>query len=113
MKRIIYIVLWVFIFTFLAGVASVIIDVGLYIAGLKSWSDFFEENLLRYVIYAAPITGLILGLLGNLPGTKEQKPDQASTKSAFVDLRIRLAFMPLIGHWFAPDEKGSDKRDDG
>jgi multisubunit Na+/H+ antiporter MnhG subunit len=195
MKRIIFIVIWVFIFAFAAGIASVIIGVGLYMAGLESWSDFFEKNLLMFVICAAPITGLILGMLGKLPGTKEQKGVQASpkgephwttkwiqylilriglfflfalvtfpvaliaiwvvdnynanyesiliipvlayyfgllwfsnktakyiafdkhgliraTKSAFVDLKIRLAFMPLIGNWFAPDEKGDDKSDD-
>jgi hypothetical protein len=90
-----------------------LIAIGLDMAGFESCSDFLMEQPLRVGLYAMPIAGLILGLLGHLPGTKEKKPSQASAKSAFVDLRIRLAFMPLIGHWFAPDKAGNDKRDDG
>ncbi len=33
-------------------------------------------------------------------------------KSAFLDLRLHLAFLPVIGHWFAPDADTRDE-DDG
>ncbi len=31
-------------------------------------------------------------------------------QAAFCDVRLRLAFLPVIGHWFAP--KNDDKADD-
>jgi len=39
----------------------------------------------------------------------EDRTFGVAVKLVFYDLRFRLAFLPLVGHWFAPD---SDKRDD-
>jgi hypothetical protein len=99
MERILFIVIWFFTFAFLAGIISILLAVGFSIAGLDSWSDFLMDKLLRFIIPAAPITGLILGLLGYLPGTKEQKVFLPTTKNdshwatkvvQYVILRIGL-----------------------
>jgi len=45
--------------------------------------------------------------------TFENQTLLSATKSALVDLKIRLAFLPVIGGWFAPDDGGShDKNHD-
>ena len=41
----------------------------------------------------------------------ENKKFRPAVKLAFYDLKLRLAFLPLVGHWFAP--KPPDKRDWG
>jgi hypothetical protein len=112
MKRISFIVLWVFVFAFGTGIGFLLISIGLYTAGFESCSDFLMKKLLIVAIYVMPVTALLLGLLGRLPGTKEKKPSQTSVKSAFADFKVRLAFLPLIGFLFTPDEAGNDKRDD-
>ena len=102
MKRILFIVFWVFVFAFMAGVASIIFAIGFDMAGLESWSDFLMNQLLGFIIVAAPITGLILGLFGYLPGTKEQKVFLPMTKDdshwvvkaiQYVIVRIGLFFI--------------------
>ena len=34
-----------------------------------------------------------------------------AVKCAFYDLRLRLAFLPVIGHWFAPESRDDDDHD--
>jgi len=172
-----------------------IFAIGFDMAGLESLGDFIMNKLLLFSIYAAPAVGLILGMLGQLPGTKggnlflpAAHPEAhwttksvqylilriglffffalitfpaavaaiwvvnhynansesiliipvlayyfglvwfsnatakhmtfsnqtlfSATKTAIVDLRIRLAFIPLIGRWFAPDDNGVNKKQD-
>jgi hypothetical protein len=36
----------------------------------------------------------------------------AAIKSTLSDLRLRLAFVPLIGYWFTPDEDKTHHDDD-
>jgi hypothetical protein len=192
MLRIFFIVIWFFTFAFTAGLALLACACALIFLGLESWGDFLMKELTMFVIVAAPIVGLILGLFGYLPGTKEKKVGVNSakvephwttkgiqylilrialfflfalatfpvagfaiwvvdhydshsdsiliipiliyyfgllwfsnktakymafdgqklfgaTKSALVDLRIRLAFLPLIGSLFAPKSKKQDE----
>jgi len=101
MKRIFFIVLWVFVLFFTAEIASIICAIGLDAARLKSWSDFLMDKLLRFILYAAPIIAVILGLFGHLPGTKEPKSIQLGTKTErpwgikvieYLILRIGLFF---------------------
>lgn len=35
-----------------------------------------------------------------------------SVRRTLSDLRLRLAFIPIVGWWFTPDENMSDLRDD-
>lgn len=35
-----------------------------------------------------------------------------SVKRTLYDLRLRLAFIPIVGSWFTPDRDMSDYRDD-
>jgi hypothetical protein len=116
MKRIFFMVLWFFTFAFATGIGLLLIAIGLDFAGFESWGDFLMQKTLGIALGVMPFIGLILGWLGYLPGTKEKKPRQSLTsitKTTFADLKVRLAFIPLIGHWFAPNEEGNDKRDDG
>lgn len=34
-----------------------------------------------------------------------------AVKCAFYDLRLRLAFLPVIGHWFEPESRDDDDHD--
>jgi len=36
----------------------------------------------------------------------------AAVKCAFYDLRLRLAFLPVVGHWFAPKSRDDDDHAD-
>ena len=105
MKRILFVVFWVFAFAFTATTALLLCGFALIFVGLDLWVDFLEKYFLWFMIVGAPTVGLILGLYGFLPGTKGNK---STMRTDLVDLRIRLAFLPLIGRWFAPKSEVKD-----
>ena len=41
----------------------------------------------------------------------EDRTFGVAAKLAFWDLRLRLVFLPLVGHWFAPDTNTKDDDD--
>jgi hypothetical protein len=43
----------------------------------------------------------------------EDQPFAVALRMTYYDLRLRLAFLPFVGHWFEPhtDENDSDDED--
>ena len=190
MKKILLIVAWFFILTFLSVVVGILGSVALYVAGFKSESEFFDEKIWPLLFILTMVLALALGLYGLLPGTKQTYIISGSVrfenkgfkylvlriglmcilllitmpigelfvwltktsstswigflitvlyilgigwfanktaehmafeglnmfsamKDTFGDLRFRLAFLPIIGNWFAPTSKdtASNKED--
>jgi hypothetical protein len=194
MKRILAIVLWVFVFAFVSAIGGITATFALYVAGMEAWSDFFMKRIFPFIFIATPAFGLVLGLNGILWGTKQKKSKPsavisgvaylvlraglfwvfaliispvallliwlmnyfdprgelklfdwigvpitiasifgllwfanrtgqhmvfderkfgAAVKWSFCDFQLRLAFLPLVGHWFVPrsDEQNRDNDD--
>ena len=85
---------------------------------MMAYLDGHERvRMLRWIL--APV---LLAWLFGLPWLTSQTAqhmafeDQkfgAAVKLTYYDLRLRLAFLPVIGHWFAPrtDERDTDEDD--
>jgi hypothetical protein len=190
MKRILFIVVWFFVFVFLFFICSLVGAIALDAAGFESAGEFYMDKLFMPFFVFVMVLGLALGLYGFLPGTRQtnigadkmrfenkglkylvlrigllvllllaslpigeaifwltnfkalnwiaypigilylfglgwfaNKTSEhvafegrslfTAIKFAFGDLRLRLAFLPVVGNWFISDSgnHNEDKED--
>ena len=79
MKRILFIILWLIVFTFLAAFISGFC-VGIFLAGVSYLKLQNSENIKGFIailwaliILSSGVAGLLLGIFGKLPGTKQSQ----------------------------------------
>ena len=76
MKRATFIILWTIAFAVLTLLVGGLVFALLGRAGAESWSQATIVKLgmsWSVIFFGMPVLGLILGLLGKLPGTKRSK----------------------------------------
>ena len=98
MKRIIFIVVWFFAFTLIFCISSLAGAFVVFVAGFKSASDFFINNLFTPLFVLTMILALAFGMCGFLPGTKQLKiekikPPLEIRGLRYIFLRTGLFFM--------------------
>lgn len=74
-RRIIFSVLWAGVFATATFLAEMLIFAILGFAGIASWNQstvVLIGRCLSLLLFAMPLLGLILGLRGRLPGTRQQ-----------------------------------------
>ena len=116
MIRVIYYLvlrIWLFIF-FVVVTSPVPIAAGL----LAEYLDAHEQvRMLKWICYPVMLAWLV-GLPWLVGQTAhrmafEDKTFGAALKLTYYELRLRMSFLPLIGHWFEIPRDKRDTEDDG
>ena len=115
MNGIHYLLLRLVLFLFFAAVTSPVVFVSIW---CMEYLDAHEQiRMLRWVFIP-----VLLAWLFGLPWltsqtaqhmTFEDQKFGAAVRLTFCDVRLRLSFLPLVGHWFEPptDKKEADDED--
>ena len=113
MRAIQYLIIRFALFFFFVLVTS---PVPLVAGALLKYCDAHEQ----FQIFRWVFIGILLVWLFGLPWLTnraaqhmafEDRKFGEAVKCAFYDLRLRLAFLPVIGHWFEPESRDDDDHD--
>jgi hypothetical protein len=112
MKGIQYLILRFGLFAFFALVTSPFVIVLVLL--IRYLDDHDQFRLLKWILMPFVLVWIFgLPWLTSQTAKRIAFEDQnfsAAVKLTYYDVRLRLSFLPLIGHWFVPH---SDKRDTG
>jgi SNF family Na+-dependent transporter len=114
MRAIEYLSLRFVLFLVFAAITSPLTFLLVWLAQFIEARD--ELNGFRWVVIPIALA-YILGLswLANQAAQHMAFEDRklgAAVRFAFYDLRLRLAFLPLVGHWFESPNEHKDRDDD-